>query len=118
MKRSLFFLAAAMAFAVFGPTTAHADDRDALAGKWAAERTDAQGRAVKQVLEINKVKFKFQITRVSDERTLYAEGDVKVEPVGPFKTAEFYSIQGGRSPLDLQSVDDDRTVVYTRVTAN
>ena len=111
MRRTLLTLAAAFVFATFG--SASADDLDALAGKWLTERTDAQGRRLKQVLEINKNKFKFQTTRLSDERALYAEGDVKVETLGPFKTARFYNIQGGRSPSELQPVDDDRTVIYT-----
>ena len=113
MKRNLLILAAGIAFTTLGSATASADDLDALAGKWVAERTDAQGRAVKQVLEINKSKFKLQMTRVADDRGIYAEGDVKVETLGPFKTARFYNIQGGSSPSDLQAVDDDRTVVYT-----
>jgi hypothetical protein len=113
MKRNLLILAAGIAFTTLGAAAASADDLDALAGKWVAERTDAQGRAVKQVLEINKNKFKLQMTRLADDRGIYAEGDVKVETLGPFKTAKFYNIQGGPSPSDLQAVDDDRTVVYT-----
>jgi hypothetical protein len=60
-----------------------------------------------------KNKFKFQVTSPADDRGVYAEGDVKVETLGPFKAAKFYNIQGGRSPSDLQPVDDDRTVIYT-----
>jgi hypothetical protein len=113
MQRNLLSLAAAFVFATLGSASASADDLDALAGKWVAERTDAQGRASKQVLEINKNKFKFQVTRQADERALYAEGDVKIETLGSFKTAKFYNIQGGLSPTDLQPVDDERTVIYT-----
>jgi hypothetical protein len=113
MKRKLFILAASVVFTTFGSATASADDLDALAGKWVAERTDAQGRAVKIVLEINKSKFKYQATSAADDRGIYAEGDVKVETLGPFKAARFYNIQGGNSPTELQLVDDDRTVIYT-----
>jgi len=113
MQRTLLSLAAALVCATLGSASASADDLDALAGKWVADRTDAQGRAVKQVLEINKNKFKFQVTPQGGEVALYAEGDVKVETLGPFKTARFYNIQGGGSPSDLQPVDDDRTVIYT-----
>jgi hypothetical protein len=113
MKRYLLILAAAIVFTTLGSASASADDLDTLAGKWVAERTDAQGRAFKQVLEINKNKFKYQVTSPADDRGIYAEGDVKVETLGPFKTARFYSIQGGRSPSELQPVDDDRTVIYT-----
>lgn len=113
MQRTFHSLAAALVFATLGSASASADDLDALAGKWVAERTDAQGRAFKQVLEINKNKFKYQLTSPADDRGIYAEGDVKVETLGPFKTARFYNIQGGRSPSDLQPVDDERTVIYT-----
>jgi hypothetical protein len=56
-----------------GSASASADDLDALAGKWVADRTDAQGRAVKQVLEINKNKFKFQVTPQGEWRLHKAE---------------------------------------------
>ncbi len=113
MIRNFIILAAGIVFTTVGSATASADDLDALTGKWVAERTDAEGRAVKQALEINKNKFKYQVTSPADDRGIYAEGDVKVETLGPFKTAKFYNIQGGRSPSDLQPVDDDRTVIYT-----
>lgn len=113
MKTNLLILAAGIVFTTLGSATALAEDLDALAGKWVAERNDPQGRAVKHVLEISKNKFKLLMTRVADERTMYAEGDVKAEVLGPFKTARFYNVQGGRSPSDLQPVDDERTVVYT-----
>jgi hypothetical protein len=99
--------------ATVGGACAYADDLDALTGKWVAQRTDTEGRAIKQVLEINKNKFKFQATRQSEERGLYAEGEVKIETLGPFKAAKFYNIQGGFTPTDLQAVDDERTVIYT-----
>jgi len=113
MKTNLLILAAGFLLTTLGSATAFADDLDALTGKWVAERNDAQGRAVKHVLEINKNKFKLQMTRVADDRSLVAEGDVKVEALGPFKTAKFYNLQGGSSPSDLQPLDDERTVVYT-----
>ncbi len=113
MKRNLLILAAGIVFTTSGCATASADDLGALAGKWVAQRTDAQGRTFKQVLEINKSKFKYQVTSPAEDRGIYAEGDVKVETLGPFKTARFYNIQGGGSPSDLQPVDDDRTVIYT-----
>ena len=112
MKRNLLILATGIAFTTIGGATVSADDLDALAGKWVAERMDTQGRAIKQVLEITKGKFKYQITSPTEDRGIYAEGDVKVENLGPFKSAKFYNIQGGSSPSNLQPVDDDRTVIY------
>ena len=112
MKTNLMILAAGIVFAALGRAPAVADDLDALAGKWIAEHNDPQGRAVKHVLEISKNKFKLQMTRVTDDRSTYAEGEVKAEALGPFKTAKFFNLQGGRSPSDLQPLDDERTVVY------
>jgi hypothetical protein len=113
MKTNLLILAAGIVFTALGRAPVVADDLDALAWKWVAEHNDPQGRAVKHVLEISKNKFKLQMTRVADDRSMYAEGEVKAESLGPFKTARFYNVQGGRSPSDLQALDDERTVVYT-----
>jgi hypothetical protein len=112
MKKICLSLAATFVLSTFGALSASADDLDALAGKWVSERKDDQGRVFKQTLEIKKNKFKFRLSREGDDRTLYAEGDVKAETLGPFKTAKFYNIQGGLSASDLQPVDDDRTVIY------
>lgn len=111
MKRILLTLASVFTLASFGHLSARADDLDKLSGKWVAERTGPDGQAFKQTLEIKKNKFTFKIGR-GGETALYAEGDVKAEQLGSFKAARFYSIQGGRSPSDLQSVDDERAVIY------
>ena len=113
MKRTLIILAAASGFATLVTLSAPADELQALSGKWVAERTDGQGRPSKQVLEIKNDKFTFRILRDGDQIALYAKGEVKAEPLGPFKSARFYNIQGGRSDSDLQPVEDDRTVIYT-----
>jgi len=111
MKTSVFSLISACILSTFGTHGAFADDLDAIAGKWVAERSDAQGRSYKQLLVIKKNKFTFQIVR-DGEGAIYAKGDVKTEQLGPFKAAKFYNIQGGTSAADLQEVDDDRTVIY------
>ena len=111
MKKILLTLATAFTLASLGPITARADDLAALSGKWVAERTDPEGRAFKQTLEIKKNKFTFKVGR-DGEAALYAEGDVKAEQLGEFKAAKFYNIQGGRSASDLQPVDDERSVIY------
>jgi len=112
-KRTLATFAAAFGFATLVAIAVRADDLEALSGKWVAERTDGQGRASKQVLEIKKEKFTFKVMRDGDQVALYAKGEIKAEQLGPFKMARFYNIQGGRSDSDLQPVDDDRTVIYT-----
>jgi hypothetical protein len=112
MKRICLSLAATFVLSTLGALSTSADDLDALAGKWVSERKDDQGRVFKQTLEIKKNKFKFRLSREGEDRSLYAEGDVKAEALGPFKTVKFFNIQGGLSASDLQPVDDDRTVVY------
>ena len=113
MKKTIQNLAAVFAFSTCGSLTTFADDLDALAGKWTAERNDGQGRAFKQALEIKKNKFTFKVLQEGGQTALHAEGEVKAERLGPFKVAKFYNIQGGSSASDLQPVDDDRTVFYT-----
>lgn len=112
MKNTTLSLTAAFLLSTLGPLGAWASDLDALAGKWVA-KVEAQGQAFKQVLEIKKNKFTFELVRGDGQTALYAEGEVKTEAHGPFKTAKFYNIQGGSSASDLQSVDDERTVIYS-----
>jgi hypothetical protein len=112
MKNTTLSLTIAFVLATLSPLGALANDLDALAGKWVA-KVDAQGQTFKQVLEIKKNKFTFEVVRDGGETALYAEGDVKTEEYGPFKAAKFYNIRGGSSASDLQAVDDDRTVIYS-----
>jgi predicted nucleic-acid-binding Zn-ribbon protein len=112
MKNTILSLTIAFALSALGLLDARASDLEALAGKWVA-KVEAQGQAFKQVLDIKKNKFTFEIIHDGGQTALYAEGEVKTEDYGPFKAAKFYNIQGGSSSSDLQSVDDDRTVIYS-----
>ena len=112
MKNTTLSSTAAFLLSTLGPLGAWASDLDALAGKWVA-KVEAQGQAFKQVLEIKQNKFTFELVRGDGQTALYAEGEVKTEVHGPFKAAKFYNIQGGSSASDLQSVDDERTVIYS-----
>lgn len=112
MKTTTASLMIGCVLATLNLSSALASDLDALAGKWVA-KVEAQGQSFKQVLEIKKNKFTFEVVRDGGETALYAEGEVKTEDYGPFKAAKFYNIQGGTSASDLQAVDDDRTVIYS-----
>jgi len=112
MKNITSSLTIAFVLSALGPLGALANDLDALAGKWAA-KVEAQGQTFKQVLEIKKNKFTFEIVRDGGETALYAEGEVKTEEYGPFKAAKFYNIRGGASASELESVDEERTVIYS-----
>jgi hypothetical protein len=112
MKNIALSLTTALVLSTLGPLGAVANDLDALAGKWVA-KVEAQGQTFKQTLEIKKNKFTFEVARDGGETALYAEGEVKTEEYGPFKAAKFYNIRGGTSASELESVDDDRTVIYS-----
>ena len=111
MKKTLLSLTAVLALPTFSALNVTAGELEALAGKWSGEVSDGQGRGYKQELEFKQSKFTFKAVR-NGETVLYAEGDVKAEPLGPFKSARFYNIRGGRSASELESVDEERTVVY------
>ena len=112
MKNTPVSLTIAFGLATLGPLGAVANELEALAEKWVA-KVEAQGQAFKQVLEIKKSKFTFEVVRDGGQTALYAEGDVKTEGYGPFKAAKFYNIRGGGSPSELEAVDDERTVIYS-----
>ena len=112
MKTIALSLTIAAVLSTLGPLPALANELDALAGKWVA-KVEAQGQAFKQVLEIQKNKFTFEVVRDDGKTALYAEGEVKAEEYGPFKAARFYNIRGGSSAADLQAVDEERTVIYS-----
>lgn len=112
MKTKLLSFVTALTFVVNPAALLRASDLEALSGKWTADRKDDQGRAFKQVLEIQQAKFTFRILSDQDDTVLYAKGEVKAESLGPFKSARFYNIQGGRNASNLQPVDDERSVIY------
>jgi hypothetical protein len=93
-------------------TTALADEWDKFNGKWTTKKSNDDGRSWTQVIEINKGKFKFRILSSTGDVRLYAEGDVKIEKHGPFNALKFHNIKGGESADSLESVDDDRIVIY------
>ena len=94
-------------------SAALADDVESLTGKWSVKKVNAQGQNVTQTLEVKKDKFVFQILSADDALVLYAEGDFKVEKLGPFNAARFSHIRGGSSASNLDDVDDVYVSIYT-----
>ena len=45
-------------------------------------------------------------------RERHAEGDVKLDKAGPFKTMVFTNIKAGESDSDLSPIDDTYTSIY------
>ena len=90
-----------------------ADDAEALVGKWSAKKTNEQGQSFSQTMEIKKGKFVFEIHDTDNQVVIHAEGDLKLEKLGPFNSARFIHIRGGSSASDLSDLDDEYTGVYT-----
>ena len=94
-----------------GYTVSAADDLTALTGKWSTKKTNDQGEKYTQTLEIKKDKFVFQILDGANQVTLSAEGDIKLEKLGPFNSIRFFHIRAGSSS-SLEDVDDEYVSVY------
>jgi hypothetical protein len=112
MRTNQLLLSFAVAASLFGFVAAAADDVEALAGKWSVKKVNNQGQNITQTIAIKKDKFVFQILGAEDRLVLHAEGDVKLDKLGPFNAAHFVNIRGGRSATDLQDVDDEYVSIY------
>lgn len=89
-----------------------AGDANLLAGKWSLHKVNQQYHSTSQTIEVKGSKFVFQMLDKDGEVVLHAEGDLKLEKLGPFSLARFVNIRGGESPSSLQDVDDEYNVVY------
>jgi hypothetical protein len=105
----LFFASVA-----WGTTAEDAPGLDLLQGKWTVAKTNREGRAYTHVLEIKTDRFVLQVRNPENELRLFAKGVVKAGKIGPFQVLRFTGIEAGRSPDDLQPVDDERSVVYAQ----
>lgn len=110
-KNRLFFILAAAVLLSVQPVLL-ADDLEMLAGKWSVKKTSEQGQDYTQTITIKKDKFVFQILGPEDGLVLHAEGDVKLDKLGPFNAVHFINIRAGRSASDLRDVDDDHVSIY------
>jgi hypothetical protein len=110
MKRILLVLFVAAWFSSAGALSA--DDLSSLSGKWSVKKTNDQGQNFTQTIEVKKDKFVFQIIGADDNVVIYAEGDLKLEKLGPFSSAKFFHIRGGPSAGNTQEVDDEYVSVY------
>ena len=91
--------------------TVRADDLTQLEGKWSLQKTNSDGQAITQTLEIKKDTFVFQMKRGGDQ-AFYAKGQLKLDKAGPLHIVKFTAIQGGESADDLDALNDDRTSIY------
>ena len=93
--------------------TLMADDADLLAGKWSVKKVNDEGQKYTQTIEIKPDnKFVFQILGEDNQSAFVAQGDFKLEKLGPFKAARFFHIKAGAAGSDLTDLDDEYESVY------
>jgi hypothetical protein len=106
--RHLIFIAGLMFIA-----TLLADDAKMLTGKWSGRKVNEQGQPYNQTIEIKQDKFVFERLENGDKVTAFAQGDFKLEKVGPFKTARFSHVRAGESASNLEDMDEEYVSVYS-----
>jgi len=97
---------------LLGTAPVWGEDTPGLDGKWLVKKTNEAGDTFTQTIEIKKDKFVFQIKGSDGQLVIHAEGDVKLEKLGPFSSARYFHIRGGNSPSNLNDVDDEFTTPY------
>jgi len=112
MKKQILSIVSVLCLAVAFSSSAFSEDLSMLAGKWSVQKTNEDGQRFSQVIEIKKDKFTFKVVGADGETRLYAEGDVKVDKAGPFKTVIFSNIKAGQSSSDSSPIDDTYTSIY------
>ena len=112
MKTQITAILTALGFAAVCVTPVFGQDLEALAGKWSVQKTNDDGQRYTQQIEIKKDKFTFKLSDKDGDTMIYAEGDVKLDKAGPFKTVNFTNIKAGQSSTQLDPIDDTYTSIY------
>ncbi len=107
-----FLIQFAFAFNLLAAGALSAADAELLAGKWSVKKTNDKGENYTQTLEFKQNKFVFQRLGADDRVEVVAEGELKLEKAGPFKSARFLHIRAGDSAADLEAVDEEYVSVY------
>lgn len=110
--RSQWTIFITAAVILFGGAAARGADTDTLVGKWSLTKTNESGQNITQSIEIKKDKFVFQISATTGALLIYAEGDIKLEKLGPFSVARFSNMRAGDAPSNLENVDEEYTSIY------
>ena len=111
MKKLIANMLAVSTLAVISTFPASADDLESISGKWSLKKT-LDGQAITQAVEIKKDKFTFEIKNSEGKAVLYAEGSIKLEKLGAFKSIKFFNIKAGESSSQTESVDEERQSIY------
>jgi hypothetical protein len=93
--------------------SALAANLEQLQGNWALAKTNQEGQAYSQLIEIHGDQFSFQIVDAQSRLLLVSKGTIKATKTGPFDLLSVTGIQAGRAPEELQAVDDTRSLIYT-----
>ena len=109
---SILFIRAGIVSLLLAVSSAVAGDLETLAGKWMVNKTNDQGLAYTQTIEIKKNKMTLSIAAADGQVRLYATGDIKLEKLGAFSMMKITNLEAGASASDLKPVDDDRSLVY------
>jgi uncharacterized protein (TIGR03067 family) len=112
MKKQIASILTILGFAAVCGTPAFGQDLEALAGKWTCQKTNEDGQRYTQQIEIKKDKFTYKISDKDGDTLIYAEGDVKLDKAGPFKTMVLSNIKAGQSPTQIDPIDDTFTSIY------
>lgn len=107
-----FAVAGLLACQGLAALAADAPSLEPLQGKWSVTKTNREGAPYRQTVEFKKDQFVLQITREDGSVRLFAKAKVKAERAGPVEVLTISEIEGGRSPDELQPVDDPRAVVF------
>src|SRR5436190_1141587 len=85
-----------------------AGDAELLAGKWSVKKVNDEGQKYTQTIEIKPDnKFVFQIIGQDNQPAIVAQGEFKLEKLGPFKSARFFHIKAGAVDSGLNALDDE-----------
>jgi len=86
---------------------------DQLQGKWAIAKTNQEGQAYSQTLQIEKDQLTFQVVGSDSKVRLFSRGTVKVTTAPPFDVLTITDLRGGLSEQEMQAFPGSRVMVYT-----
>src|SRR5262249_1527515 len=76
------------------------------------KKLNSKGEHITQTIEVKKDKFVFEVLDADNNVTIHAEGDFKLEKLGPFSAARFSHIRAGSSASSLEDLDDVYVSIY------
>lgn len=109
---AILFIRTGVFALLLAASSAVAGDLESLAGKWSVNKTNEQGQAYTQTVEIKKNKLTFWIAGGDGQIRFYATGDIKLEKLGAFSAMKITNLEAGPSASELKPADEDRSLIY------